>query len=485
MARSKDLQEAKAKAEKDQAIALAWATGRLRYKLDINQRKVYDAIEACEGGSFYFNKPRRVGGSFLLVVRAVEQCLRKPNAQIRYAAPTSKALRKIVIPNLRKVLEDMPIGMERPKWSTIDGEYRFHNGSILALAGCDNQRYEDLRGTEADEIYMDEVGFIDELDYILQDVLLPQVQDTGGKVILISTPPRSATHPAVELAKKHMNMGQYYTCTVWDNPRKTRAQHEKFFRRLAGDIPLESFYRTTMFRREYLAEIVTDETRAVIPEWTKLKQIECIRDVEPPSHYDAYVGIDLGWRDGSAFVLGYWDFTNARLVVTDEHLVFRTPLDQFQQECQAIEARRLGPMKAPLMRVSDNDILAIQEMNRRGWTVRSAAKHDKELAINQLRELIRDGKFILSPSCKLLDSQLQGTIWNKHRTSFERSSEGHGDLLDALIYMYRCVLRYKDPMANVAPVYDFDVFKAFDAVESKKAGLSRALDEHVQRWGVA
>lgn len=480
------LQERSKIAAREIAIRKAWATGNLRYKLDSLQRKCYDKIEECSGASFYFNKARRVGGSYLLTVRAVEQCIRKPNAQVRYAAPTTKALRKIVSPNLRKVLADCPAGM-RPKWSTLEQEYRFPNGSILALAGCDAQRYEDLRGTEADEIYMDEVGFIDQLDYILKDVLLPQVQDTGGRVILISTPPRSPSHPAVKLAMEHMESGSYFSCVVWDNPRKTKEQFEAYFRRLAGGVPLEQFYRSSMFRREYLAEFIVDENLAVVPEWTRERAELSTYEVPQPTAFDAYAGIDIGFRDGCAYVLGYWDYSNARLVVTDEHLQFGQGkaearhvglLDSFMAKAQEIEKNRLA-LKSPL-RVCDNDLIVIDELNRRKFYCRATDKHDKELAVNALRELIRDGKFVLHPRCVRLSAQLMGTIWNDKRTSFERNDDGHGDLLDALIYLNRSVSRNKDPLAGSIGRYDSEVFHAWNVEHKKSSQFEQRLIDHIK-----
>lgn len=481
-AMEKELKESISAADRAKAVDLAWRTGRLRYKLDSLQRKCYDAIEATVGGSFYFNKARRVGGSYLLTVRAVEQCLRKPNAQIRYAAPTAKALRKIVQPNLRKVLHDCPAGL-RPKWSTLEQEYRFPNGSTMALSGCDAQRYEDLRGTEADEIYMDEVGFIDELDYILDDILLPQVQDTGGRVILVSTPPRSPSHPACKLAAKHEAAGRYFACTVWDSPRLTRDQKEAYFRRLARDLTLEEYYRTTTFRREYLAEFITDETRAVIPEWTKERQDICIREVQEPEHFDGYVGIDLGWRDGTAAVFGYWDYKHARLVIQDELLRFRTPIDEFQRLAVEKEDKLWG-IKRPLLRVCDNDDVVIREMNRRGWTVRATAKDNKEMAINMLRELVRDCRLFVHPRCKRLVSQLHSTIWDEKHHAFERNEDGHGDLLDALIYMNRCVMRSKDPNANLVVSDAWDTFRWYAKEERKGSQLSERLLAHLDRMDI-
>lgn len=54
-------------AKKDEA----WRRGLLRWKLRPHQQKVYDQIKNTEAGSFYLNKARRIGGSYLLAVLAV------------------------------------------------------------------------------------------------------------------------------------------------------------------------------------------------------------------------------------------------------------------------------------------------------------------------------------------------------------------------------------------------------------------------------
>lgn len=55
------------KAKKDEA----WNRGVLRWKLRPHQQKVYDQIKSTQSGSFYLNKARRIGGSYLLAVLAV------------------------------------------------------------------------------------------------------------------------------------------------------------------------------------------------------------------------------------------------------------------------------------------------------------------------------------------------------------------------------------------------------------------------------
>lgn len=428
-------------------IDAAWRKGTLRWKLDSNQLAIYDKIRDGKGASFYLNKARRIGGSYLLCLLAVEMCIKKHGAKVKYAAPTAKAVRKIITPNIRKIISDCPPEW-KPKFSLIEGEWKFPNESELTIAGCDNQNFENLRGTEADLILIDECGFMDDLEYIIYDVLMPQVQDTKGKIVLCSTPPRSPAHEAVKIALQHKASGNYHHSVVWDNPRHSRDQHIAFFQKIANGRPLPEFFQTVTFKREYLAEFIPDAETAAIPEWDNEKEQQLVRDVERPPFFDAYVGFDLGWRDGMAAVFGYWDYRKAKLVIEDEYLCFpqreRKTADQIAPDILAIEAGLWG-RKRPHLRVADNDMLMINELRARGLVFVPTAKDDKEFQVNAVRELIKRDKIIVSPKCKRLISQLSSTTWNKQRTQFDRNSEGHGDLLDALIYMVRNIMRNKDP----------------------------------------
>lgn len=461
-------------------ISQAWSRGLLRWKLDSNQQKVYDQIKAMGSGSFYFNKPRRIGGSYLECLMALEVCLSKPGAQVKYAAPTAKAVRKIITPNIRKIIEDCPKELA-PRWSTMEQDWIFPNGSVLSVAGCDNGQYENLRGTEADAVFLDEVGFIDELKYVLSDVLMPQIQDTNGFIVLCSTPPRSPAHESFGIAMSHKETGNYFHCTVWDNPRRTKEQHNQFFKKMAEaqGIGVDEFFASTTFRREYLGEFVTDEERSVVPEWNQALEKHVTQHLHKPTHSDKYVSIDPGWKDGMAAVFGYWNFRRAALVIEDEYLSFRKTAKEVAEAIKTKEFELWGNQK-PYLRVCDNDLQFIADLNSTGdIIVVPTKKDDKELQINNLREWLRARKIFINPRCKRLLTQLASTVWNKQRTSYERNADGHGDLLDALVYLVRNVRREKNPYPK-----DYNKLSGFDVVdlgieEEEVDKTSQAFNSHM------
>ncbi len=218
----------------------------------------------------------------------------------------------------------------------------------------------------------------------------------------------------------------------------------EFFRRISrGD--LQGYLHSVTFRREYLGEFIADSERSVIPEWSKEVEENVLQPYRPPEFQDRYVGIDVGWRDGTGILFGFYDYRTGQVIIEDELLLFKSTPDTIAKEMIWKETE-LWPGKQPFIRVADNNLLFIIDLNTRyNLSIIPTDKDNKELAIASVRDLIRENKLVINPRCKRLLVQMSSTIWNKSRTSYERNSEGHGDLLDALVYLVRSIRRDKNP----------------------------------------
>jgi hypothetical protein len=81
-----------------------------------------------------------------------------------------------------------------------------------------------------------------------------------------------------------------------------------------------------------------------------------------------------------------------------------------------------------------------------GLRVSPSRKDDKMAALHALRNAIKQGRFLIDPSCTLTISHLRNAIWNKQRTSYPRSDVfGHFDMLDVCVYAVRGITRGVDP----------------------------------------
>lgn len=433
------LDEAQRAALYEALAAEAWRRGDLRYKLDDCQLGIYRQIRECRELKFVLNCSRRLGKTFLLCVIAFETAIQKPGCRVRFAAPTGDAIHEIVEPIVIEILKDCPEAM-KPHLAWHSGRIEFGNGSVIRLAGCDKaDSRERLRGTASDINIVEEGGSIPDLGYVVRDILQPQTISTGGLTLLASTPPKSPAHDFVTIAREAQARGSYAHRTIYDCPRYTPATVEQFKAEAGGE-------ESTTWRREYLAEFVTDADAAVVPEFTDKRAKELVRRQERPAFFDAYVSLDVGWRDGMGAVFGYWDFAAARLVIEREMLLFRANTKTVADAIRGIEAD-LWPTQKPYLRVSDNDLLVIADLqDLHGLSFVPTAKDDKELQVNELRQWVQAGKLVISPDCPQLIRQLHTTIWNRARTSYERGPDGHGDLLDALVYLIRNVIRSRNPV---------------------------------------
>ena len=168
-----------------EATEILWRRGVLHWKLDSAQKKLYNKYKRNDHKVTVWNCSRQIGKSFTLITLALETCLSTPNCQVKYCAGQAKAVGKILRPTLRKILQECPKDI-RPSFNRIEGCYNFNNGSILYIEGLDGGKADDLRGTPANLIIVDEAGFVDDLEYAVNAVLLPMTSTTRRGFMLCS-----------------------------------------------------------------------------------------------------------------------------------------------------------------------------------------------------------------------------------------------------------------------------------------------------------
>lgn len=435
--------------DQDQARQLCWMVGKLRWKLKSHQRRMYEMYRATNHRKVVFHCSRRIGKSYTLLTIANETAIRKPGAQIRYAAPTQKNVKEIILPVMRELLHDCPNEV-RPEWKGQDGHFVYPNGSVLSIAGTDGGNADKLRGSACDLGIVDEAGFVDELKYLVRSILMPQFITTNGRMILSSSSPVSPAHDFVGFMAEAEAADAMVRITIHEDSRPEVIARIPEWTKESGGA------ESTDWRREYLCELVTDETRAIVPEFDDAAAKALVTEAVRPPYFDSYVAMDVGFNDLTAVLFGYWDFRRAVLVVEDELALSRMTTDDLAHGIRAKEASLSWP-RGPLMRVSDTDLIVINDLNRlHNLGFIATQKDDKEAAINAVRMLVGEGKLAIHPRCKNLIAHLKYGIWNKHRTQFERAEGfGHFDFVDALVYLVRNVRREKNPYPHLLGMSEY------------------------------
>lgn len=426
---------------KKKAKEMLWKMGNLQWKYDNTQIELRNFVLNNDNSQvFVFECSRRLGKSRTMLTLAIEECLKTPNYKVNYVAPTAAMLKNFLFPMAEEILEDCPSAI-RPLISLNQSTIKFKNGSEIKLSGTDNKRADKLRGRASNLCVVDEAGFCDDLGYVVDSILLPTTLTTSGKIVLISTPPASMDHPFIEYVKKAKFFKRHILKTIYDNPRLTPEQI-KNAADAAGGVD------SNQFRREYLCEHLADVTNVVVPEFTKEKQKEIVREALYPSVFDAYVAMDVGGTDFTGILFALYDFQNAKIYIVDELLLKgAVTSDEIALKIKNKERDRFN-YQPPYLRVSDNNnVILLNDLNiKHGMNFVPTSKDEKLAALNNMRLMLKDNMIIIHPRCEALIFQLANATWKGTSKTFNRTKDhGHYDLLDSLSIMCRNIHLTRNP----------------------------------------
>jgi len=417
--------------DQTQVIHELWKRGILLYKLHSGQLELFKWYESKKRRKSVWNCARRFGKSYALCVKAIDKAFSKRNSDVKYLAPTAKAVKKIIQPLFREITFDCPKEF-KPRWNSQDGCYYIdHTESVIHVIGCDKGNHESARGMSCDLAIIDEAGFIDDLNYIVSDILLPQTLTTDGDMIISSTPPRTPAHQYVEQMLLAIANGNYIEMDVYKNPMLRPDQILEYMAEAGGE-------ESSTWRREYLCQVITDKEFAIVPEFLEReKDLVKVSD-RPPHYYPCVVG-DLGFVDLTAFLFGYYDFKKDIIVIEAETIYSHTTSKTIVDKNRTIEAQTFD--RDIKMRYTDGDLITINDMcTDYNYYISPVRRDSLEAGVNEVRLACRQGRIAINPRCSVLISHVKYGVWDSTRRKFDRSSGfGHFDALAALVYFVRHV----------------------------------------------
>jgi len=435
--------------DRQKAIEIAYSRGYLAYKLYPYQTLLYQDLWAAINNKkclkYVLNCSRRWGKSTVLCLVALEYAFKYPNSQIRFAAPTGKALKKITTPIFKMLLTDCPADF-KPTYKSQENVWEFPNGSSIHCAGTDNGNYESLRGTASNLNIVDEAGFADELEYVVKSVLIPQTLTTGGKTLLASTPPKTPAHDFYQIAMECEAEGFYKCYTIYDNKTLTLETIDTYAKEAGG-------VNSSTFQREYLAKFVVDTASQLIPEFSP----EFIQPIPPPTpesdYYHRYTSMDLGVRDFTAVLFGHYNFKEACLYIEDELTIngHSMTTDTLKDKI-LLKEKELFKGKEPYRRISDNNnLMLLQDLGHlHGLHFNATTKESLNAMVNEVRIMVGAGRIKIDPKCEMLLGCLKYGVWDKNFTQFARSSVyKHFDHLAALVYLVRNLDKSTNPVPTL------------------------------------
>jgi hypothetical protein len=432
-----------------------WAEGNLSYKWHDGQRRADTLFEYAtenEHGPrarwFLMDVARRWGKSYYGISKAVSKALIAPRQRIPYVAPTKEMVKGIINPLMAEIIQDASPDY-RPRFIKNESSWVFQNDSRIIMVGADRNP-DAARGTHLDFGVIDEGAFCEDLQYILESILFPQMQGkTDARLLMLSTPPVSPLHPwTSKYLPTAVAKSAHYKATIEDNPRLSKEEVAEFIEMAGGR-------ESITCRREYFCEHIVDEDKAILPEFrrNKARIVRPEEDCPIPPFYDAYVSMDPGAVDLWATLFGIYDFVNARLIIQDELVIKRTTTEDFAHALRAKEQDLWG--KPAYLRVTDTAPQMVWDLlNTHKLYFQPTQKDDKQAALNKVRLWIQSNRLWIHDRCKTTIAHLEYGIWNDRGTSYARikASEGgqeqdygHFDCIDALTYLVRNIEVSRNP----------------------------------------
>lgn len=451
------------KPTKEQIEREFWHRGNLDFKLHDGQKLIDKTLQNLKGQLIVLNCSRQFGKTYWGVSKAIGLAIRKKNARIRIGTAFLTDLTELIIPAFDTILDDCPESI-KPKYKVQGSKYVFPNGSEIKLVGLDKSP-NGLRGNSLDLILLEEAGFISNLDYIYTSVIVPTTTHRPEcKIILISTPPSTPAHPFADTYVPRAELeGSYASFTIFDNPMLGPETILRLMNETGCVIPKdgtaygvieeilktkkvvfpESWVISTSFKREYLSQFILDDDLALVREWSASNDVY-IQEVKRDEYYPYYhklVGMDMGRKDHTALIFGYYDFKRAALIIEDELTMYGPGWTTITLK-DAIKAKELElwteDMKA-FRRVADTNnpgLLTDLSSLHNLFFMPVKKEASLEQMVNRVREWVKQGRIIIHPRCKMLIGCLKYGIWDKKRQEFARSKiYGHFDHFAALQYL--------------------------------------------------
>lgn len=425
-----------------------WMEGSLRYLTRPHgQRQLYDHAQAHMLRWPRILKPlkwlchRRMGKSFCLLLMCFERAIRQKGAIIKYCCATRKQVRDIVEPMIGYILAEAPGSLIRREkddsWYFRKPDWPAETWSRVQFVGLDYKQGDLLRGPACDLCCIDEARDISCLDYVYQQVLVPQFsRRLYPLVIMASTPPESMEHPFVaKYCEAGWGDGTTRTIRASENEDWTLEDDQLVIDELGGRESLA-------YQREIECKLVGDPTRQVIPEWDDVKGHTVVEGkIERPDWYIPYVSLDTGWKDRSAVLFSFFDFDRRKLCHIGEIFENYITIGQLAEMIWEKYRELFSPQCSKKARfVADGDLLEINTLRiEHSLPFMPAEKWRKRRfqAINAYRTALVEGLHeVEAMSCPHFVRQHAYGIYNKQRSDFDRSETmGHLDVVAAAVYV--------------------------------------------------
>lgn len=335
------------------------------------------------------------------------------------------------------------LGLPIEHESKADGEITFTNGSYILFKGNSNKAEANkLLGYKYSLVVVDECQNQCNLRYLLDDVLRPTMADyEDSSLVLLGTPPRVPKTVAEDVWKNWKGW-KHYSWNMLQNPYMKNT--EKFINDVCEEKGLT--IDAPFIQREFFGSFHYDTEAQVFKDY-KIYEGDIPSDFVP-TH--VAIGTDYGFQDYNAIIPLAYNINTKQAYVISEKKFNKSTVTYIAEECK----KTFEDVKAFCVKRNANfnlrNIAFYCDTNEQSISsemalkynlpVYSCFKHDKKLAISQLAEWCRTGKFKV-PKDGILQDEFEQILYMRDEQDNILSDIDdelyHPDAMDALLYASR------------------------------------------------
>ena len=369
---------------------------------------------------------RRAGKTYASCYYLIETASKHPDSLSAYIALTRTSAKRLMWMELKRANRRYHIGM---RFNNSELVATLPNNSQIILTGANDEADIDkLRGSAYRLVILDEAAsFGAHMEELVQEVLEPALIDHNGTLAMIGTPNASCsgmffhatTNPAFGYSNHHW--------TIMDNPHIPHAKDwlEKRMRQKKWDDT------NPVYLREWRGQWIRSEDSLVY----KYSEEKNFYDEVPYHEYDFdfILGVDLGYEDATAFVVGAYS----------PELPYFFVVDTFKQSKMlpseiAIKIQEYNEMYNFTSIVADTGGLgkSIVEEFRQRWAlpIKAAEKRNKAAYIELMNSDLAAGNILVNELSDLVD-EWRLLQWDEDRRKEDGRFDNH--LSDACLYAWR------------------------------------------------
>lgn len=395
------------------------------------QRVLAEGLLEPDGGKWAVLTSRRAGKSWALCAAMAAVCCSHPGSKCLYLALTRMNVKRFAWSTIKKLdrIHDLEIDFHEG-----DLVARFPNGSLIEFAGADSPRLPDrYLGADFDIAAIDEAGSFDPLvlGYLITEVLEQTLIDRYGRLVLTGTPKEIEAGLFWDVTGSGDEVPGWHVLkwSTGDNPWMREQWLSKIAEKKAEQPGVEE---TPAFIRDYLGKWCSDKGDLVY----RFGDHNLCSGI-PDGIRRWVIGVDFGWNDDTAFVLGCVVANNPRLWIVD---AFKKP--NMLTDAIASVLRDWTDQRQPCVIVGDTSAKTVcaDLQSRWGIGIFAAKKDHKREAIRSMNTDFSSGRIrVLQDACGPLIKELRALPKKKHpETGVWKEHPGFANhLCDAALYMWR------------------------------------------------